>query len=352
MGLFGKMKSKVKEVADVDIDFANGNYTWQQADALEYDDFEDDEKPGEKWISKRKNSTSGFSELHVIDLNTISDGYRRQMLAVYGVPVGWGSKDASVEEFESRFEELSEAEEEGGAAYKAALDKFGFLDEEHYEWIRERVQDSEAFQKKMQQSMMDDAMANVHAMRQEAAAADPGLLEPFEGLTVSQWAQAAVAIVNAGTDEGAVAKALAANSMDRAKWDRINAEFQSRMQRDTMGVIATEYGKAFSGAQGISGGYGLGKADGSADQLGEEPVSFDKYGEIAGAQAAWAEQGMDVNAKLQEVFGITAMDISKYGSYWSTRFTSDVSLVIKHGEDIEKYRQKYMGQGFDDDLDI
>ena len=184
--------------------------------------------------------------------------------------------------------------------------------------------------------------------QQAAAAADPSLTEPFEGITIEVWAQAVVGITNNPNDPNV----LAQFGMDRPMYDRVNAEFQARMQRDTSFVIATIYGKAFSGAQGVQGGYGLGNADGSVEQLGEAPCTYEQYVEITGAQAAWGEQGADVVANLNQHFQMTAMDISRLGGYWSTKFQADPKLMIKYADDMERAKQKYMGGGHDDDLDV
>lgn len=187
---------------------------------------------------------------------------------------------------------------------------------------------------------------------QAAAAGDPSLTAPFEGVTIEDWARSAVAMSQA-SDLAAAERALAQLGMDRAKYDRVNNEFQARMQRDTSFVIAQIYGQAFSGALGMSGGYGLGHADGSMQQLGEEPVTLDRYSEIIGAQGAWSQQGHDVNAMLQQVFGITVIEFSKYGAYWSTKMAADPNIALKHGDLIEKYQAKYGGGrsgGMDDDL--
>ena len=181
-----------------DIDWSKSYYSWEEADEWEYEDFEDD-SPWESWPNKRENPTSGYSTLHVIDLNKIKDGATRRLYAVYGVPVGWGSNDAELEEFE-----------------------------EHYEWIRERIEGSEKAGWSQTQALADQANAQRIGMQQAAASADPGLLAPFEGVTVQIWAQPAVALKNT-PDEAGQARALAGLGMDRAKWDRVNDEYQSRM---------------------------------------------------------------------------------------------------------------------------
>ena len=189
------------------------------------------------------------------------------------------------------------------------------------------------------------------AMRAAAAQANPELTAPVEGVTVEQWAAASAKMASCGNDAAAMNKALAQLNLDMAKYNRINMAFQQKMQGDTTGVIATIFGQAFSQAQGVSGGWGLGTVDGSAQKLGEAPVTFDKYAEINGAMSAWAQQGADVNAKLQAVFGINAAELSKYGSYWATKMQADVQLMTQYCELTDKYTAQYAGPGFDDDLD-
>jgi hypothetical protein len=189
------------------------------------------------------------------------------------------------------------------------------------------------------QAMADAAHAQMRAQQAAAAAADPTLTAPVDGVTVEKWAQSA-AMMASTPDAGQQVQKLAALGMDRALYDKANAEFQARMQRDQTMVIATIFGNAFSAAQNVN-------------LDGPEPISFEKYGELAGAQAAWGEQGQDVNRKLSEVFGITAVDVSNYGSYWSNRFMKDVKLAMEHGNLLEQYKAKYLvGGAADDDIDI
>ncbi len=189
------------------------------------------------------------------------------------------------------------------------------------------------------QAMADAAHAEMRAKQAAAVAADPALVAPVNGVTVEMWAQAA-AMMASTPDPNQQVQKLAALGMDRVLYDAANNEFQARMQRDQTAAIATIFGNAFAAAQNVN-------------LSGPEPISFEKYGELAGAQAAWGEMGMDVNRKLQEVFGIGAIDVSNYGSYWSNRFMKDVQLAMKHGDLINKYKAKYMAGGTpDDDIDI
>ena len=175
----------------------------------------------------------------------------------------------------------------------------------------------------------------------QAAAADPTLLAPVEGISVDVWATAAVAMTKLAMDATAadVNKVLAGYGMDRAKWDAINAGWMTKMQGDVTGAIATKYGAAFTSAQGQA-----------AD--GPEPCTFERFCEVGAAQAMWAEQGLDVNAQLQKVFSLKATDWSKYGAYWSPRLSTDIALARKYSDLDAKYRLKYKGAAMDDDLSL
>lgn len=337
MGFFDKLKKKAKDAisgsadeapaADVDEDVASDE------DDDEDDDDEDDGYSvlNSEWYEKhlRAGNTNHFGQLDPDDLD--------KFMFVY---------------FELEEAEMNERLDDEMAKWSISdKDEWGkiwasFLTK-HFAGLSEEQMNEQFLNAAL------NARGKQTMLKQQAAAeADPTLLEPVEGVTVEQWAQAAAAMGSAAGDEAKAAEALAGLGMDRAKYDRVNDEFQARMQRDTNFVIAGIYGKAFSGAQGIAGGYGLGNADGSAQQLGEEPCTYDRYVEITGAQAAWGEQGVDVNAKLKEVFDLTAMDISAYGGYWSTKMQADAALMLRYGDDLERAKEKFKGAGLDDDLSV
>ncbi len=188
---------------------------------------------------------------------------------------------------------------------------------------------------------MTARMGQMAAKQAAAAAADPTLLAPVEGISVDIWATAAVAMTKLAMDATAadVNKVLAGYGMDRAKWDAINAGWMTKMQGDVTGAIATKYGAAFTSAQGQA-----------AD--GPEPCTFERFCEVGAAQAMWAEQGLDVNAQLQKVFSLKATDWSKYGAYWSPRLSTDIALARKYSDLDAKYRLKYKGAAMDDDLSL
>lgn len=74
----------------------------------------------------------------MVDLASIKNGHQRRMLAVFGIPVGWGKSDAEKKEFQERVDEI-EAQRDTADDFDAYLSQWGFIDDEHYEWVRERM---------------------------------------------------------------------------------------------------------------------------------------------------------------------------------------------------------------------
>lgn len=179
----------------------------------------------------------------------------------------------------------------------------------------------------------------------EAGAAG-GLLDPIEGVSIAIYGNLQVKQASASVDE--FNALLAQHQMDRPKWDRVAKGWLDRMTRDTTGVVATEYAKAFAG-QGQFGGMGAAAADNMAQgQMGlqgpsaaAEPVSFEKYCEISGAMQAWSKQGKDISAGLHKYFQMTAMDFSNIGMYWSQKMMADLSMFDRQNQLQEHFEQKY-----------
>ena len=195
---------------------------------------------------------------------------------------------------------------------------------------------------------------------QQTAANNPQMLEPIEGVTMEVYAQISAAQA-AGLDQEGFFRLLAQHGMDAAKWDRVSNGWQARMSQDTTATLAAIYSKAFAGAgQGQYGAAavqasqatsGVGMLTGQAAG-GAEPVPFEKLCEIQGAQTAWSAMGKDVNAMLQQVFGITAMDWSSMSMWWMTRMATDPNLMQRYADLSAKYEQQYRGGGGDPDSDI
>lgn len=278
-----------------------------------------------------------------------------------GVPLNGVNWQTPAQIWQHQFA-IEEAQGQGMTADQGAQ-KLGYANRDHFQTVLAYVSgkwsrlgtnsDGEKdviIDDTFQNAMIEARMGQMGQMRAAAAAADPTLLQPVEGITVEAWAGASAEL--AGLGQGATpqqsAAVLAKYGMDMAKYNTVNAGWQAKMQGDTTAVIATKFGEAFANAQGQAGGWSMDQKGGG----GAEPVSFEKYVEIMVAQGAWAEQGMDVNAQLKNVFGIDAATYSKYASYWSPKMSTDMAMIRQYTAFEEKYKAKYKGAGMDDDLSI
>lgn len=169
----------------------------------------------------------------------------------------------------------------------------------------------------------------------QAQSGKGGLLEPFEGITLEQWAQTNARIFGGGDRD----QLIAALGIDVPKWDRVNAEWNDRMSKDTTFTIATAYGNAFTSAtQGpMAAAANQAVAQGVGGDLGPEPVSYERYVEIMVAQDAASRQGKDATEALAEL-GLTVMDWSNIGMYWSKKWQQNAQYY--HELDT-KYRPIY-----------
>lgn len=181
-----------------------------------------------------------------------------------------------------------------------------------------------------------------------AAGAAGGLLDPIEGVGIDVYGQLQVKQASASADE--FNRLLAQHQMDRPKWDRVAKGWLDRMTRDTTGVVATEYAKAFAtGSTGAYGGMAQAASDNmSSGQMGlqgpqaaSEPMSFERYCEIAGAMQAWSKQGKDISAGLHKYFQMSAMDYSNASMYWSQKMMADLSMFDRQTQLQERYEAKY-----------
>src|SRR5690606_28682485 len=115
-----------------------------------------------------------------------------------------------------------------------------------------------------------------------------GEFAPVEGVDLDRWAAAQARVASGGQLD----EILATLGIDQACWDRVSAEWNARMARDTTATIATAYGKAFSSSgQGQFGGAaaaGAAAMTGGSVQ-GEAPIPLERYVEIQEAQSAAAQ---------------------------------------------------------------
>jgi hypothetical protein len=250
---------------------------------------------------------------------------------------------------------------EDEAKLQQLLRECGYRSREHYQRIEEsfRAKFSRLPGRNGSYDLYTETQLTVsprihQEMMQSAMSADPNLLAPVEGVSVETYAAIAArqAMGLAGPE---FLQLLAQSGMDAGKWERVSSTWNDRMSKDTSFTITQIYGKAFAGAgQGAygaaaqAGAQAMHGATGAVSQKvggGQEPVSLDRYAEIMGAQSAWAKQGLDVNAMLKQVFGMTALDYSNIGTYWSMRFATEYDAAMRHSDLMLKYEQQYLAQG-------
>ena len=188
----------------------------------------------------------------------------------------------------------------------------------------------------------------------KAAAANPELLAPVEGVTVELYAQIAARIAQ-GMQQPELMKLLAQHKLDYPTWDRAQKVWNDRMSKDTTFTITNIYSKAFmTSGQGQFAGAAAAAAgtnwNGSAAG-GKEPMPFDKVCEIQGAMSAWSKSGKDVNALLKKHFNMVAADWSAASTWWMTQLMADIPRFDVYNKKCEQYEKKY-GESLGSDNDI
>lgn len=153
-------------------------------------------------------------------------------------------------------------------------------------------------------------------------------LEPFEGISLEQWASANAKLASGGNTEEVI-KDL---GIDMPKWDRVNNEWLTRMKNDTTFTISTKYAVAFNTS--ATGNLGSGSA------ISADSFPFEKYVECMVAQDVLGKQGRDAQDVLKD-FGMTVADYSNVASYWSGKMMTDFSLAAKMMNLDAEYRKKY-----------
>lgn len=191
-------------------------------------------------------------------------------------------------------------------------------------------------------------------MQQRAQTELSGELGPVEGVSLEAWAGAQARVASGGT----LAEILPVLNIDQPCWERVSAEWNARMARDTTATIATAYGQAFaSGGQGQFGGAaqaGAAAMTGGGQPDGEPPIPLEQYVEISEAQSAASQQGHDATAVLAN-FGLSVMDWSQIGMWYSQYLNKNMmlngqALFHRFNELTEFYKTKYATGGADEDI--
>jgi hypothetical protein len=266
---------------------------------------------------------------------------------VYPIPAGWSG--LSVEEWflklertrdrlmnvdQEDLEPMTDEDGEPLSPEEVLIIKLGFQSGGHFESFRSWGVHGWAQQTGEDESDLEFRMSGIarDKMTGEKASAmtgKGGALEPVEGLSMEAWARVQAGVAGGGD----LALLLAQAGIDRAKWDRVSAEWLARMTADTTFTIAAVYGAAFAG--GSQNSYGAHAAHaaavGVAGDLSSEPMSYERYIEVMEAQSAAADRGEDPSALLAS-FGLKPADFGNIGMYWSKRTQQEMT----------KYRQLYV----------
>lgn len=264
----------------------------------------------------------------------------------------WGPlRHDLVEEFEFQQFLLEESRQEP-PQFREFLKKFGYADQLTYERVRRTFHRHFGMYAGDQNFMAMQLRARNRASDEQLAAkraASSDILSPIDGVSLDQYA-AMSAKQASGMAIADFQALLAQSGLDQARWDTVSAAWMDRMSRDTDGVISAAYAKAF--ASGGAGQFGAAAQAGAAATgasglpngaaQGPEPVSFERYCEIMGAQNAWARTGKDVNAMLKSVFNMSALDYSSLSSFWMGKIMTDPSMSMQMVELMQKYEQKYL----------
>jgi hypothetical protein len=255
---------------------------------------------------------------------------------------GWDPDD--VDAFWDKVYEIEAAGCESDEQLDAALAKFGLEDKAQFDAVREAFGQRHGEDSSFMQAAVDSRTRSVkNAMTGRMQGELKGELAPFEGVTLEQWAFV-MAKVAASQDITAL---LAKAGWDRPKWDRVSAEWNARMSRDTTATIASAYGQAFvASGDGPFAEAGKQTADSMLDASkrsveGQEPISFDRWIEIGEAQSAGARQGLDAAAVLKS-YKLTPAEWGTVGGWWSQKFNANaMKMIADYNRISEKYREKF-----------
>jgi hypothetical protein len=193
-----------------------------------------------------------------------------------------------------------------------------------------------------------------HMQKQVAAASSSGALAPVEGISLEKWASINAAIVGGANHEDL----LRGQGIDQARWDKVNAEWNARMSRDTTFAVAKVYGEAFQKAS--TGKWAAHVREATAaraanrDLQMEPPMSYEQYYELLLQQAYASKQGQDPIESLRAA-GLTVIDWTDLGTFMGYYFNRDAGRNWKKYEEIHtRLDAKYAAAnpGVKPDLDI
>jgi len=255
---------------------------------------------------------------------------------------GWDPDD--IDTFWLRVHAIEAAGDRGDEALHTALEEVGLRDKAHFDEVRESFNRRHGDDPAFMQAAID---ARTKGIKQQMLGRMQGELKgelaPFEGVSLEQWAWLMAKVAGGGD----VAELLSLAKLDEGKWDRVSAEWNARMSRDTTATIATAYGQAFV-ATG-PGPFGEAAEATAAAMLdpdkkgvdGKEPISMERWIEITEAQSAAAKRGLEASAVLSS-YGMTPADWGVAGGWWSQHFTANaMKLMPEYNRLQQKYKAKF-----------
>ncbi len=238
--------------------------------------------------------------------------------------------------------------------------RFGIRDRSHWQTVKESVYSQLArkhgsFDEVSQREMnWRQGEMQKHQQGVTAKAAASGELNPVEGITLEAWAAINAAIVGGASHEDL----LKSQGIDKGRWERVSAEWNARMSRDTTFAITTVYGNAFQAAS--KGKYGDFAREANAarganrDVTMEPPMSVEAYWELLYEQDYGSKQGKDPIAVLKGV-GLTVVDWTDLSTFMGYYMNRTIMRNHKAFEEIQKrveakFAAKYPGVKTDVDI--
>ncbi|MGE0323611.1 MAG: DUF1266 domain-containing protein [Polyangiaceae bacterium] len=186
-----------------------------------------------------------------------------------------------------------------------------------------------------QNAMMQAFRVNQDQGAAKALAAHPELTAPIEGIDLKAMA-ALAAHQTSGTAGQEWINVLAQYRLDETGYARVSEGWRQRFQNDPSGVLGQTYSKIYTDE--LAEVQKARVASGAAKE-----ISFEFYCEVAGAQVAWGQKGLDPNVEIERVFGMSMLDFSMAGMPWGTKMGTDMNLLSRYMQLLDQYTLKHGG---------
>ena len=343
----GQKKKKYKDyllVLDA-MDWTKYDYkTWPCAD-LSFPDLDEDERH-DVWPFK-----PNLDEPHWVDLNNqFPDGLDRR-----GFAEGFTLPDAievlEFDEAEDKLNELLELRDDEPEEFEEELKSLGFTSEAHVEWALNKIENAEERSYAAADEFLAGQQAMLKAQMDEkiSAAEAGGLLDPIDGVDMKTWAAANAKIANGmGLEE-----VLAIVGVEKPVWDKLSADWNTRMSQDTTYAIASVYGEAFVNSNIGAFANNMETSASQASDVnptGSNPKEdFDLYIKIMCHQSVGATQGKDAAGILKE-YGLNVADWASVGQHWSMQMATNTKLAIQMSKLMEQYTAEFASGSVADDI--